>query len=108
MVDHRGQRDPPVRRGNDDCAYSFARSCVRKAEHGCVGDVGMAQEHLFDFAGRDVLTIADDDVLQAPGDGDVSVIVDGAEISGPEPAGLIDGVRVECGVDVAEESLRGP
>jgi hypothetical protein len=52
------------------------------AEHGCLRDAVEEVERLFDFSGSDVLTTGLDHVLLAVDDGEVTVFVDYAEVSG--------------------------
>ena len=52
--------------------------------------------------------VADDDVLQAPGDRHVAGVGDDAEIAGAEEALLVERVGVELGVGVAQEEVRPP
>ena len=68
--------------------------------------VGWQLQDVLDLAGGDVLGVADDDVLQPAGDGDVAGVGDDAEVAGAEVALLVERVGVERGVGVAQEELR--
>ena len=57
--------------------------------------VGMAVEHVLDLLGRDVLALADDDVLDPAGDEDRAVRVEAAEVAGVQEAVGGERVRVE-------------
>jgi hypothetical protein len=59
---------------------------VGHAEDGGHRDVGVLREHLLDLAGVHVVAVADDHVLRAVDDGEVAVVVLGAEVAGAEPA----------------------
>ena len=67
---------------------------------------GMRVEHVFDFLGRDVLALADDDVLDAAGDDDRAVLVEARHVAGVQPAVVGERVGVERAVDVAAHHLR--
>src|SRR5690606_21320366 len=71
-------------------------------------DVGVAHHGLLDLERRDVLGVADDEVLETTGDPDVAVTIDQTEVAGAEPAIGVEGVGIQGGVDVALEALRSP
>ena len=65
----------------------------------------MTVEHFLDLDGGDVLCIADDDVLEAPRDADVSGGIDRAEVPGVEPSFGIKRSLIERRIDIAGEAL---
>src|SRR5271156_4151559 len=65
----------------------------------------MTVEHLLDLYGGDVLRIADDDVLEAPRDADVSGGIDRSEVPGVEPSLGIKRSLVERRIDISGEAL---
>ena len=67
---------------------------------------GMADEDVLDLLRRDVLAVADDDVLGSAGDHEVVVVEPAAEVAGAEVAVLVEGVGVVLGVQVAHQHLR--
>ena len=90
---------------NDDGDDALSRARVGHSEHGRFRDVGMAVEQLLDLDDRDVLGVADDDVLDATRDADVAVHIDRPEVPGVEPSVGIDRILVERRVDVTGEAL---
>ncbi len=93
--------------GRDDERHDhLAAVFVGDAEHRDVGDRRVRVEHVFDFLGRDVLALADDDVLDPAGDEDRAVLVEAAEVAGVQEAVGGERVRVERAVDVAPHHLR--
>ena len=63
-------------------------------------------EHVLDLLGRDVLALADDDVLHPAGEDQVPVRSQHAEVAGPESAPSIEGLLVEAGIGVTREEHR--
>src|SRR5262249_61597582 len=57
----------------------------------------VVHEDLVDLAGGDLLAAPVDDLLQAPGEGDVAVLVHDALVAGAEPA-VHEGLAVGLGV----------
>ena len=55
-------------------------------------DGGMLQQKRFDFGGIDVLSAYLDLVFVAAQEADAAVVADGADVSGMEPAGGVDGI----------------
>ena len=92
--------------GHDERDDHLAAVVVGDAEHGDVGDLRVRVEHVLDFLGRDVLALADDDVLDAAGDDDRAVLVEARHVAGVQPAVGGERVRVERAVDVAAHHLR--
>ena len=87
---------PPSRRGR-------RRGCRARRRR---RSSGWRVEHVLDLLGRDVLALADDDVLDPAGDEDRAVRVEAAEVAGvQEPVGG-ERVGVERAVDVAAHHLR--
>ena len=68
---------------------------------------GDGQHHVFDLGRADVLTAADDDVLLAVGDREVSPFVEDTDVPGGEPSVAVDAGRGQHRVDVADEAF-GP
>jgi hypothetical protein len=88
----------------DDGAKTLTGAGIWEADYGDVGDVGMAEQDVFDLKSRNIFCVADDDIFETAGDEHV-VVANFAEIPGAEPAILIKGGGVECRVDVAVEAL---
>ena len=86
--------------GEHDRAAAFAHHRVREPDDRDLGDVGVRVQDVLDLLGRDVLALADDDVLQPPGDRHEAVGVDPAEVSRPEEAVRVERLRVAVGVQV--------
>ena len=78
---------------------------VGKADDRHVGHRRVGVEQVLHLLGRDVLAVADDHVLQPPGDGHVALGVDDAEVAAAEVPVLVEGVGVERGVEVAADDL---
>ena len=68
----------------------------------------MTVEHFLDLDGRDVLCIADDDVLEASRDPDVAGGIDRPEVPGVEPSFGIERSLVERRIDISGEALWTP
>ena len=103
------QRTPGIRcrAGEaDDRAHPLAGPHIGDADHGDVLDERVRVQEILDLGGRDVLCVADDDVLDAPGHGDEAVGGDDAEVSGAEEALLVEHAGIERGIGVAGEHLR--
>ena len=61
------------------------------ADHDGLADQRIGREIGLDVLGRDVLAVrGDDQVLLAPGDAQVAVIVERAEVAGTQPAVVVD------------------
>src|SRR5947208_8186259 len=88
-----------------DGARDLARHGVRHAHDRHLGDGRVRREQVLQLAGADVLALADDDVLPPPGDAEVALGVERAEVAGAEPAVGREGVGVQGRVAVAEEAL---
>src|SRR5262245_1676189 len=102
---HRGKRQcrrPGPR--HDAGAHALAARRVRHADHRHVGDGGMCRQLVLDALGREVLALADDDVLLAAGDADVALGVAHGEVAGAEEAVGREG-RVQLGVEVTHAEL---
>src|SRR6202167_1848788 len=56
------------------------------ADNGALVDRGMAHEDSFDFGGRDIFAAADDHVVLAAGEEDVTVVVEPSEIASRAPS----------------------
>ena len=79
---------------------------VGEANHGGDADLGQLVQHVLDLRGRDVLALADDDVLEPAGEGHVAVVVHHTEVAGTEPTLLVERVGFERGIGVALEQHR--
>src|ERR671933_700742 len=66
----------------------------------------MLEQEVLELLGADVLALADDHVLQPPGDREVARAVESTEISSSEEPLLVEGARVEGRVEVALHELR--
>ena len=53
-------------------------------------DTGVAHRELFDPRRVDIVAAADDDLLLAPGEAEISVLVDPAHVAGHEPAVVVE------------------
>src|SRR5205823_7326598 len=71
---------------------------VGDADHLDVGHVGVGVEELLDLPGIDVLSTADDHVLDAADDVDVAVGVHRGQVAGVHPAAAVDGLSGALGV----------
>src|SRR6059036_3546364 len=106
MLRHLGQsRRPGARPEAQDGARDLARHGVRHAHDRHLDDGRVRREQVLQLAGADVLALADDDVLPPPGDAEVALGVERAEVSGAEAAVGREGVGVQGRVAVAEEAL---
>src|SRR6201993_5527933 len=68
----------------------------------------MRGEKLLDVSRGELLTTTIDAIFDSAGDRDESVIVENADISGPEPAGVVECDAVGRGLEVAEHPLGPP
>ena len=91
---------------DDDGARPLPGALVGHADDRDLGDARMVDEHVLDFLGRDVLAVADDDVLGPAGDDQVTVVDPAAEITGPEVTLVIEGRGLVFGMQVADQHLR--
>ena len=71
---------------DDDRGHRLLPLRVLAADHGGVGDLGVAQQDLLDFGRDDVLAAADDHVVDAVFDVEEALLVDPAQIAGVQPA----------------------
>src|SRR5439155_155821 len=94
--------------GHDEGARALAEPRVRHGHDRHALDLRVLDEEVLDLPGAELLAGADDDVLHAPGDGEVALGVEDAQVPGAEEAALVEGVGVEARVAVAEEQLRAP
>src|SRR5262245_34406798 len=90
----------------DHGAAALPELRVGEPDHRRVRDLWMRVEEVLDLLRRDVLALADDHVLEAPGDHHVAVRVDEAEVAAAEEAVGVEAVGVEARVEVAEAALR--
>ena len=65
----------------------------------------MFDDELFHVLGRDLLAESDHDVLGPPGDGEVAVGVDRAEVAGAQPAVGGERIGVQRRVEIPQEQL---
>ena len=109
-IEERGdlrQRDGlPVARDHHR-ARALDEPRVRHRHDRHAGDLGMRVEHVLDLRHRDVLAAADDQVLGAPGDGDVPVAVERGAVAGPEPPVRGVGLGGERRPPEVPDELRG-
>ena len=99
----------PVRIGQGDHrAYPFAGVGVGDADDRHVGHRRQGDQQVLDLLGRDVLPLADDHVLEPPGDDQVPPVVESAQVAGAEEAVGVEGLDVEQGVEVPAHHLRSP
>src|SRR5205814_10092200 len=70
----------------------LAELWVRDGEDAGLEHSRMAQQDLFHFQRRDLLSAAVDDVLDAADDEEIAVGIEIAEIAGPEPAAADGGL----------------
>ena len=75
----------------DDGTYAFAAFFVGQTDNRHVTNFGMLIEEVFDFLGRNVFALTDDDVLQATGKHDVSVGIEVPDVASAEPT-----IGIEC------------
>jgi len=94
------------RLGHDHGAHPLAGALIGQADHRDVGDQRMATQNVLDLRGRDVLRVADDDVLQPPGDAHVAAGVDLAQVAGAKPPLVVERRAIVGRVDVTQEALR--
>ena len=106
MSDDLGLVDDRPGSGNDEGDGLFAHHAVGTADHSCLRHARVRLEHGFDFAGRDVLATADDEVLLAVDQHDVAVVVEVADVTGPQPAVLQGGGGLGRLVQVAAHDVR--
>ena len=66
----------------------------------------MGAEQVLDLLGADVLTLADDHVLEAPSQREVAIFTEHPKVAGPEPALLVERIVVERRVGVTPEHHR--
>ena len=71
---------------HDGCTDEFAKTVIRYAEHGCLGNCVMLVDRRLDLAAVDILAAAQHHVLGAIDDEHVAVFVDGCDVTGTEPA----------------------
>ena len=91
---------------HDHRAGALAARRVGETDHRDVGDVGVLVQHVFHLLGRDVLTLADDHILEPAVHGEVPVLVHRAEIAGTEEAVGVERFGVACGIEVAATQQR--
>ena len=95
-----------VGRRHHERAHALAGARIGCGDDRDVDDRGVLVERFLDLQRRDVLGVADDDVLDPTGHAHVAVGVDDPEVAGAEPAVGVERGGVERGVDVPEEALR--
>ena len=76
----------------DDGAHPLAPLAVGQPDHRHVADPGVRVQQVLDLLGRDVLALADDDVLQTAGEHDVTVVAEVADVAGAEVAVGVEGL----------------
>ena len=83
----------------------LSRSLVWQSEYGRICDSRMTVKHFFDLDDGNVLCVADNDVLEAARDPDVSGTIDRAKVASVEPSIGIERSVVEPRIHVAGEAL---
>src|SRR5207248_378901 len=84
---------------HDECHHLLTEAFVRNTDRHRLAYRGVGLENAFDLADRDVLTTADDDVLESSGDGEPPIL-EPSDIAGAEPSvvgerlGRADGIAV--------------
>ena len=71
---------------HDDRGHRLLPLGVLAADHGGVGHLGVAQQHLLDLGRDDVLAAADDQVVEPVLDVEEAFLIDFAEVAGVQPA----------------------
>src|SRR5690349_4819543 len=87
-------------------ARALAGARVSDAHDRDLAHERVAVEQVLDLTRAQLLTRADDDVLDAALDREVALVVQLAEVAGPEPAVRGEGVALERRIAVAHEELR--
>ena len=72
--------------GDDKQIWYFAQRRMRHADHRAIDDLRMQNGDFLDFGGRNVLSAADDQLLDAAGDREIAVRIGSGEIAGVIPA----------------------
>ena len=87
-----------VESSNDQCGGLRAPGVVGNGVDSGFCDIGMIQQHGFDFGRVDVLTAADDEVVTTVEHGEIAVGIEVAEVAGAEPpvAEGVAGSRCRC------------
>src|SRR5579859_4643936 len=107
VVPQFGEGDVDRASRHDRRARPLAGHGVRNADDGNVRDLGVGQQGLLHLPRADVEPATDDDVLDPPGDPEVSVLVEPADIPGSPPAFIVGGLRGEIrSAPVLEQSPR--
>ena len=71
---------------NDKCQRGLDPACMRNADYGCLGDGRMIQQHSLDLGRVHVLATADDHVLLALDEPEISLLVEPGQIAAVKPA----------------------
>ena len=95
---------PAARDDHRDRALAGAR--IGHADDRDFRDPRMAGEQVLDLLGADVLAVADDDVLDPPGDDQMIAIEQPPLIPGAVEPGLVERGGLVLGVDVTDQHLR--
>ena len=101
-----GDLGPPAAGGDNGRAGVLPGAGIGDPDDRDLRDLWMRDEDVFDFLGRDVLSVADDDVLGAACHDEVPVVGEPAQVAGAEIAGLVEGPGAILGVQVPAEHLR--
>jgi hypothetical protein len=72
--------------GIDHGHRHLAQTVVRHSENARLGDIGAGVDLRLDFGAGDILPAADDDVLLAVDDEEITVLVDIADVAGADVA----------------------
>ena len=71
----------------------LAPSVVRQADHGDLRHIGVLQQRVLDFGREQVLAAPDNHLLHPPGNAQIALPVERAEVARMQPAVGVDGVR---------------
>src|SRR5712691_7396268 len=106
--DQLGERGRLAGSRDHERAGALLEARVGHPDDGDRGDLRVRKEQVLDLGRGQVLAAADDEVLRAAGDREVSVLVEDAAVAGPEPAVRRVRLRGECRtLEVAERLRRG-
>src|ERR1700685_3367306 len=79
---------------NHEQGGHLAEMLVRNADDGAIEQRRKSVSHLLDFSGRNILAAADDQFLQAAGDGDKAIGIALGQIASVVPAGAQSALRL--------------
>src|SRR5262249_30741674 len=91
---------------HNDSTGTLSGAGIRQPDDRDFSDSRMADEDVLDLFGRNVLAVANDDILGSPGDDEVVVIDPAGEITGVEITIGIESFGRVLGVQVTDKHLR--